>query len=144
MFQKQREQVDRGKGSGYSKCLEPLAREMRKYRSYDELLPKRIRNSEIRDVVVFGSSVKGGTYHDIDVAVFLNTHDRAFKKYRMDIRRVGKLEYHIFRDDEEGRAIFDAMLEMKTETGKGIGVRIRSLEDFYRLLKSKPVQNPAQ
>ena len=96
-------------------------------------------------MVIFGSSVKGGTYHDIDIAVFLSPQDPAFKNCIADIRRVGKLEYHILPDNEEGKDIFSTMLQMKTETGKGIGMQIRSLENFYRLLKkSKPVRNPAQ
>jgi predicted nucleotidyltransferase len=114
------------------KSLQPLAEAMRKHRSYQSLLPKVLRNSLIRDVWVFGSAVKGGHYNDVDVALFLNPQDPTFKTIaQIYIRRVGLIEYHVFPDNEEGREIFAAMLDMKTPHGRGYGIQLSSLAELY-------------
>ena len=114
------------------KSLQPLADAMKKYRSYQSLLPKAIRNSEIRDAWVFGSSVKGIPYNDVDVALFLNPQDPTFKTIaRIYNRKVGLIEYHVFPDNEEGREIFAAMLDMKTPHGRGYGIQLSSLAELY-------------
>ena len=112
--------------------LEPLATEIRKYGSVSEILPKGIIQNEIKDTRVFGSSVKGGKYNDIDVALFLDENHPSFKKIdRIYNKKVGNIEYHVLPDNEEGRGVFDAMLDMKKETGRGFDVPVKSLEDFH-------------
>src|SRR3990167_191035 len=126
------------------KELESFSQEIKRYPNLESALPNAIKNSDIKDVQVFGSSVKGGEYKDIDVAVFLNEKDISFKKIdKVYNKKVGNIEYHIFPDNELGRGLFDAMLDMKKETGKGFSKQIKSLSDFYNqstnIVKEVPI-----
>lgn len=118
------------------KNLEPLAQEVKKYKSIDEALPKNISVDDIKDAQVFGSSVKGEKYNDIDVALFIDENHATLKKIGSEYnKKVGNIEYHVLPNNEYGRDIFDAMLDMKKETGKGINVALKNFKGFFEKAK---------
>lgn len=108
------------------KELKPLASELQKYPNIEKALPKGIALSDIRGSHAFGSSVKGGKYHDVDVAIFLKENHPSFKEIGSEYnRKVGNIEYHVLPANDYGRQIFDAMLDMKREeTGKGVSKKV--------------------
>lgn len=107
------------------KNLEPFVQEIAKKGGFGQSLPKGIDISEIKKAEVFGSSVKGGKYNDVDVAVFLDENHPTLLKIGSEYnRKVGNIEYHVLPDNDYGHAIYEAMLDMKKETGKGFGVKV--------------------
>jgi len=107
------------------KNLEPFAQEVSKKGGFTESLPKGIISTEIKRAKVFGSSVKGGKYNDVDVVLFLDENHPSFKKIGSEYnKKVGNIEYHVLPENDIGQSIFDAMLDMKKETGKGFGVDV--------------------
>lgn len=130
-----------------SSKLQPLAKEANKYDSVEQMLPKNIAPQDIKGAQVFGSSVKGGKYNDIDVALFMDENHSTFKGGKAPSwmkssypdqkigteynKKVGNIEYHVFPDNEYGHDTFQAMLDMKTDTGKGINVPISSMQKFF-------------
>lgn len=106
-------------------AAEPFIKEIKKYKTVQEALPKSILPTEIKEAQVFGSSTKGGEYNDVDVAIFLPENHPSFGKTGSEYnKKVGKIEYHIFPANEYGHEVFDAMLDMKTETGRGKAVKL--------------------
>lgn len=92
-------------------------------------LPKEISHADIKDSYQFGSSLKVKNPHDVDIAVFLDEGSPLFKKYgEVFNRKVGKVEYHVLPDNENGRDMFSAMLDTKDKygTGKGLAQQLGS------------------
>jgi len=94
-------------------------------------LPSVVKREDIKSAYQFGSTTKGLVGRDVDIALFIDEKHPAFKKFsgRKAVfnKKVGKNEYHIFKDNDEGHDLFQAMLEMKDQkygTGKGIAQKL--------------------
>lgn len=93
-----------------------------------QVLPKGINKEDVVEVQQFGSTTKGMVGNDTDIAIFLDPKHPSFAKIGSEYnRKVGKTEYHVFPDNDEGRAVFNAMLDYKDPkygTGKGIAIKL--------------------
>lgn len=93
-----------------------------------QVLPKGINKDDVVEAHQFGSTTKGMVGNDTDIAIFLDPKHPSFTKIGSEYnKKVGKTEYHVFPDNDEGHAVFDAMLDYKDPkygTGKGIAVKL--------------------
>ena len=119
--------------------LAPLKEEAAKYSSLQEMLPAELQGKTIAKAKVFGSSIKGGKYNDIDVAVFIPENELP-NPYFVDTVQKVNIEYHIFADNEAGHGNFTALAA--DYDGKKPTVDIASLFSKTDRSNAKIIPNP--